>query len=99
MTLPTKYQWLAQEGAPKMLVEALKLYGTIETPGEGNNPTILKWADEIGGTVEDVYRADSIPWCGLFAAVCVGSEFFYSLGRRVRIDLRYFSDFLASLHF
>lgn len=69
MTLPKQYAWLGNEGAPKMIVEALKLFGTIETPGAGNNKTILDWATEVGGNVRDVYKADSIPWCGLFMAV------------------------------
>jgi uncharacterized protein (TIGR02594 family) len=69
MSLPIMYKWLLNEGGPKMLTEALKLYGTIETPGLGNSVTIISWADEVGGNVEDVYKADSIPWCGLFMAV------------------------------
>lgn len=68
--LPKKYKWLAREGAPKMLVEALRHYGTLEYKGKGNNPDITKWATEIGGRVDDVYVADSIPWCGLFMAIC-----------------------------
>jgi uncharacterized protein (TIGR02594 family) len=52
-----------------MIVEALKLYGTLETPGSANNPTIIAWAKEVGGEVADAYKADSIPWCGLFMAV------------------------------
>lgn len=67
--LPSRYGWLARESGPKMLIEALKLYGTLEAPGSKNNPTILSWAKEIGGEVADVYSADSIPWCGLFMAV------------------------------
>jgi uncharacterized protein (TIGR02594 family) len=67
--LPIKYKWLEQEGAPKMLVEALKLYGTIEGVGTRDNPTIIAWAQEMGNNVADVYKADSIPWCGLFMAV------------------------------
>jgi uncharacterized protein (TIGR02594 family) len=65
--LPARYAWLGSITAPKHLVEAVCLYGTKETPGKGNTPAILKWADEIG--VDDVYVADSTPWCGLFAAV------------------------------
>lgn len=68
-TLPVKYQWLAKEGAPKMLVEALKLYGTLEGPGTMNNPTILAWAKEVGKELQGQYTADSIPWCGLFMAL------------------------------
>lgn len=64
--LPKQYAWLTKEGGPKMLVEALKLYGTIETPGKASNPTILAWAKETG---LGAYSTDSIPWCGLFVAV------------------------------
>jgi uncharacterized protein (TIGR02594 family) len=67
--LPSRYGWLAREPGPKMIVEALKLLGTLETPGSANNPTIIAWAKEVGGEVADVYKADSIPWCGLFIAV------------------------------
>ncbi len=69
MSLPTQYKWLDKEGAPRMLVEALKEYGTLESPGSINNPKIIGWAKEVGENVEDVYKADSIPWCGLFIAV------------------------------
>jgi len=67
--LPSRYAWLAREPGPKMIVEALKLFGTMEKPGAANNPTIVAWAKEVGGEVEDIYKADSIPWCGLFMAV------------------------------
>ncbi len=67
--LPSRYAWLAREPGPKMIVEALKLFGTMEAPGSANNPIIVAWAEEVGGEVADVYKADSIPWCGLFMAV------------------------------
>lgn len=67
--IPTQYQWLNQEGGPKMIVEALKLFGILEVSGQGNNASILQWAKEVGGKVADVYKADQIPWCGLFMAV------------------------------
>lgn len=70
MTLPAQYAWLGKEGAPKILVEALKLYGTLEAPGSKSNPQILAWADEIGGWIGQWYEDDSIPWCGLFIGVC-----------------------------
>lgn len=66
MKLPSKYAWLENEGAPKMIVEALKLYGTRETIGAANNPVILEWAEELG---LKEYKADSIAWCGLFVAI------------------------------
>lgn len=75
--LPARYADLARESGPLMLVEALKLYGVLETPGAANNPTILAWADEVArdhGTAytrwaADWYDKDSIAWCGLFMAV------------------------------
>jgi len=70
MALESKYQWLLKDGGPRMIAEALKLYGTIEAPGKKeNNPTIVAWAKEVGGKVATVYKADEIPWCGLFMAV------------------------------
>ena len=67
MNLPASYQWLATEGAPRHLLKALELYGVTETVGSKNNPVIMGWAKELG--LESTYNADSIPWCGLFAAV------------------------------
>lgn len=77
MTLPTQYAWLANEPAPRMLLEALKLYGTLETPGSADNPVIIRWADEVGAKFPSAYNNwaaefygdDSIPWCGLAMAV------------------------------
>lgn len=65
--LPAQYQWLAKESGPLMVIEALKLFGTLEKAGAGDNPTILAWAKETGQAA--VYSHDSIPWCGLFMAV------------------------------
>lgn len=59
------YEWLWQESAPKMLVEALKLYGTKEVTGPKDNPDIMGWAKETN----TVYSADSVAWCGLFISV------------------------------
>lgn len=64
--LPQRWKWLAKEGGPKMVVEALKEYGTFEW-AQGDNPKILEWAKEVG--LNKIYTADSIPWCGLFMAI------------------------------
>lgn len=77
MTLPKQYAWLAAEGAPRMLVEALKLHGTLETPGSADNPRIIAWADEVKAKAPtpynnwagDFYNDDGIPWCGLAMAI------------------------------
>lgn len=65
--LPAAYAWLRDEPGPRMLLEALKLYGTLEAPGPRDNPVILDWAREVG--LSKTYSHDSIPWCGLFIAV------------------------------
>lgn len=67
-SLPTNYAWLSHEGGPRMLLEALQLYGTIEMPGAADSPTLLSWAREL--SLDRVYTHDSIPWCGLFVATC-----------------------------
>lgn len=67
MELPEKYKWLLNEGAPKMLVEAIRHFGTLEHVGPGSNPDITKWAKEVG--VSGWYADDDVPWCGLFVGV------------------------------
>jgi len=64
--LPDKYKWLEKEPGPKMLIEFLKVYGTKETVGTGDNPVILDWAKELG---LKAYTHDSIAWCGLEQAI------------------------------
>ena len=66
MSLPKHYAWLADEPGPRILVEALKTYGTIETPGPGDNPSILAWAKRTA--LDRVYRDDATAWCGLWMA-------------------------------
>lgn len=76
--LPQKYRWLENEPGPKILLEALKLYGTKEIPGAKHNPTILGWARHIGGWIKSYYTNDEIPWCGLamaYVAKQAGFEF------------------------
>lgn len=63
-----RYAWLGGVGTlPRILQEFIALYGTTETPGVKNNPTIMAWAKEAG--LEKTYTADSIAWCGLAMAV------------------------------
>jgi len=70
MKVPAPYEWLNNEQSPQILIEALKLYGTQEIVGEKHNLEIIGWAKEIGGWVADFYKADEIPWCGLFVGIC-----------------------------
>lgn len=60
--IPAKYKFLLSEGAPRILVEALKIYGTAEIVGKKHNPVILQWAKDCG--IKE-YKNDEIPWCGL----------------------------------
>jgi len=69
MSLPAQYRWLSSIGVlPRMVQEAIKLFGTVEVQGRGNSATILAWAKETGLDRQG-YTADAIPWCGLFMAV------------------------------
>lgn len=67
MALPQKHEWLNAEGAPRMLVQMLQLYGVKEYPGNEDNPVIIGWAKEVG--LDGVYKKDVIAWCGLVMAV------------------------------
>lgn len=76
--LPAKYAYLNDASTmPAIVVEAVKLYGTLEKKGAGSNPEIVKWADEVEDGVgspyskwaADWYNDDGIAWCGLFMAV------------------------------
>ena len=73
--LPARYAFLAREPAPRMLIEALKLYGVREYPGALNNPAILEWARDLDregySWIGDMYRdgGDAVPWCGVFVGI------------------------------
>ena len=69
MPIPNEYSWLNDESGPVMIKKALELFDTKEITGAQNNPIIISWAKEVGGNVANVYKADEIPWCGLFMAV------------------------------
>ena len=70
-TLPSVFQDLALAGAPKVMVEALKLFGTREIVGPQHSPQIMNWAKKLG--MSSIYTMDETPWCGLFAAVVVSN--------------------------
>lgn len=54
---------------PRMIREAMVLYGTTEFAGPRSNSVITSWAKETKTKEDDWYNTDSIPWCGLFIAV------------------------------
>lgn len=49
---------------PKWLTLARAEIGTLETPGEGDNPKVLAYAKDAG--VSGVVNHDSVPWCAAF---------------------------------
>lgn len=78
--LPARYQFLTKPPGATMLVDvALTHYGTLEGAGTANNPKIINWADivarkaaaQYNNWAADWYNKDSVPWCGLFMALCV----------------------------
>lgn len=79
--IPSRYNYLLKApGATALVNEFLDLLGTVEGEGGTNNPTILRWADEVVKAVKtpytewaaDWYNSDAIAWCGLAQAVaCV----------------------------
>lgn len=52
------------------MIEALRLVGIHEDLSSKSNPLIIGWGKEL----EIDYGSDSIPWCGLFVAHCIGSQ-------------------------
>lgn len=79
-TLPSKWAWIAKvDGLPKLVQVALKEYGVVEGVNASDNSRILKWADEVAAAqptpytnwAADFFNKDSIPWCGLFIAMCI----------------------------
>lgn len=77
--VPAKWQWITRlKGLPQLVREAIKEYGTVEGAGTLNSKKIIGWADEIArcnpttynNWAADWYNKDSVPWCGLFMALC-----------------------------
>ena len=72
MSIPAQYQWLLElHPLPKTISLALKELGVAEVIGKGSDRTIISWRDELNlaGVKISGYSDDSIPWCGLFAAI------------------------------
>lgn len=55
------------EDRPLWLIEALRWLDEKEARGDVDNPHILEWAREEGGSIAQEFRHDAIPWCALFA--------------------------------
>ena len=60
--VPAPAEPAAKSGRPSWLLAALGWLGTKEQPGSGDNPVILKWAKDQGGSIGKNYTHDYIPW-------------------------------------
>jgi len=56
---------------PLWFQEGLRMLGTLERQGPGDNPRIIDWAKQEGGEIAEDFTHDSIPWCALFANHCL----------------------------
>jgi len=52
---------------PLWVIEGLRWLNLREARGAADNPEILEWAKEEGGSIAKDYTHDEIPWCSLFA--------------------------------
>lgn len=68
-SIPREIQ--AEIAQPLWLQAGIKLIGTKEMPGSGDNQNIIDWAHDLGGDIATEYTHDSIPWCALFANHCL----------------------------
>ncbi|PHY14306.1 TIGR02594 family protein [Caulobacter sp. B11] len=59
----------ADDAALVWFQEARRLKGLREGPGDADNPDLMRMAQDL----KLDYRSDDIPWCGLFAAHCIGA--------------------------
>ncbi len=67
--LTPAYAWLADEPAPRMLVEGLTTFGVMERPGTANNPVIMGWARFVDvPEISAAFTSDAVAWCGLWMA-------------------------------
>lgn len=55
------------DNRPPWLSVGLSLLGTHERAGAKDNPAIIEWAEDEGGSIAAGYRHDATPWCALFA--------------------------------
>lgn len=61
---------------PAWLAYARRQLGVREAPGPANEPRIMAMARRAARWLGVGYAADSVPWCGLFAADCVAAAGF-----------------------
>ena len=58
-------------GAPKWIFFAINELGTKETPGDGDNPDVLKYLESVDTLSKELAEQDETPWCSSFVNWCV----------------------------
>jgi uncharacterized protein (TIGR02594 family) len=69
---PAAYRWLDDlRYPPRTILIGMAEHGVQEVVGKGSSRTIIGWRDDLNqaGVKISGYSDDSIPWCGLFAAI------------------------------
>lgn len=79
-----KYDFLEpiKEDLPKLVRKGLEFLGLKEIPGQGYNPIIRSWANDLG--IQGIYKNDDESWCAVFISwLCwfwkkpmVGTQYF-----------------------
>lgn len=64
-----QYKWLKKANSPRVIAEAMALYGVTEIPGPKHNHLIMGWAKQL--QLSRTYTSDEIAWCGLFVGIVV----------------------------
>jgi uncharacterized protein (TIGR02594 family) len=60
---------------PAWLRAARAKLNTREAAGAANSATIMGWAKKLGTKALGMaYNADSVPWCGVFVAICLAED-------------------------
>jgi uncharacterized protein (TIGR02594 family) len=77
---------MAEISRPLWLEAGLKYLGTHEGVGAKDNDVIIDWAKDIGGNIAKAYTHDSIPWCALFANVCLAMAGLKGTGSLLALD-------------
>lgn len=73
---PAAQARLHPDETPPWLVRAISLIGTLEAPGNQDNPVILSMARACGGNIAAQYKHDSTPWCKMFVEYSLRSTGF-----------------------
>lgn len=73
---------------PPWLEKAISLIGVEEYAGGDDNPLILAWAKQCGGSIAANYKHDATAWCKLFTEYCLVSTGYRGIDSLWALDNR-----------